>query len=242
MSFSVTRLPAPNYHCRAGQATAMRAWPKHWWGHLIFDFKRAMLYSCGDLIFSSHTTFALSGALAYNEYGSFLPIKVIAWIAVFLLSLAIIASRKHYTVDVLVAWWTVPLVFYAYHRRWTLSRPVMEEEEHGFGMPTSLPQFEPVSSGRSPFGSYRGQWLPASQLSIEMSATPSTAGGLSHSMSAQNLMDHAGENSTNATPQRRGSYAQLNSYGRGGDEDDVPHGAVPQTPSKHGSGGLCRIS
>ena len=27
-------------------------------------------HSCGDLVFSSHTTFALVGCLTYNEYGS----------------------------------------------------------------------------------------------------------------------------------------------------------------------------
>ena len=33
-------------------------------------------HSCGDLIFSSHTTFALSGALTYTEYGSLRACKV----------------------------------------------------------------------------------------------------------------------------------------------------------------------
>lgn len=43
------------------------------------------------------------------------------------LSVLIVASRKHYTVDVVIAWYVVPLVFYAMLRRWTTKRPVSEE-------------------------------------------------------------------------------------------------------------------
>ncbi len=35
-------------------------------------------HGCGDLIFSSHTTFALVGVLTYTEYGAVLVTKVIA--------------------------------------------------------------------------------------------------------------------------------------------------------------------
>ena len=54
-------------------------------------------------------------------------VQVFAWCAVFVLSVLIVASRKHYTVDVLIAWYVVPLVFYAMLRRWTTRRPVNEE-------------------------------------------------------------------------------------------------------------------
>jgi len=53
--------------------------------------------------------------------------QVIAWCMVFTLSVLIVASRKHYTVDVLIAWYVVPLVFYAMLRRWTTKRPLHEE-------------------------------------------------------------------------------------------------------------------
>ncbi|KAL5991622.1 hypothetical protein ACLOJK_012531 [Asimina triloba] len=39
-------------------------------------------------------------------------IKQLAWLIVIILSLLIIASRKHYTVDVVVAWYTVNLVVF----------------------------------------------------------------------------------------------------------------------------------
>ena len=53
--------------------------------------------------------------------------QVIAWSMVATLSVLIVASRKHYTVDVVIAWYVVPLVFYAMLRRWTTKRPVSEE-------------------------------------------------------------------------------------------------------------------
>lgn len=48
--------------------------------------------------------------------------KVVAWALTFLLSLLIVASHKHYTVDVTVAWYTVPLVFLALERRYSTKR------------------------------------------------------------------------------------------------------------------------
>ncbi|CAL8463428.1 g2962 [Coccomyxa elongata] len=122
LSFTVTQLPASNYHCREGEATAIREMPDHWWGHVAVDVKRQATHGCGDLIFSSHTTFALMGALTYHEYGTHLATKVIVWVAVAVLSVLIVASRKHYSVDVLIAWYVVPLVFWTLHRRWTTKR------------------------------------------------------------------------------------------------------------------------
>lgn len=43
------------------------------------------------------------------------------------LSLLIIASHKHYTVDVTVAWYTVPLVFLALERRYSTKRKEGDE-------------------------------------------------------------------------------------------------------------------
>ncbi|KAK9868664.1 hypothetical protein WJX84_008619 [Apatococcus fuscideae] len=130
LSFTSTQLPGTNYHCRAGQPTALRAWPEHWWGHLVVNINKQVGHSCGDLIFSSHTTFALSGALTYTEYGSWRLSKTIAWIGAAALSLLIIASRKHYSVDVVIAWYVVPLVFWTMHRRWTTKRPAVEPWPH----------------------------------------------------------------------------------------------------------------
>jgi len=72
----------------------------------------------------------LVGCLTFTEYGETLILKIIAWIGVGMMSLCIVASRKHYSVDVVVAWYTVPLVFYAMMRRWTTVRPVHEQWPH----------------------------------------------------------------------------------------------------------------
>lgn len=40
ISFTVTQLPAPNYHCRLGEGTAVREMPQHWWGHVVVDVGR----------------------------------------------------------------------------------------------------------------------------------------------------------------------------------------------------------
>lgn len=37
LSFSVTQLPGPNYHCRLPELTAVKAWPEHWWGHFYIS-------------------------------------------------------------------------------------------------------------------------------------------------------------------------------------------------------------
>ena len=79
ISFTVTQLPAPNYHCRLGRDTAVRAPAEHWWNHVVVDVGRQATHGCGDLIFSSHTTFVLTGVLTFTEYGETLAIKVSGW-------------------------------------------------------------------------------------------------------------------------------------------------------------------
>ena len=68
-SFLFTVLPGPAHHCRLGQATARNAWPRYWWQHAVVDVQRQSSHSCGDLVFSSHTTFILSFVLCYTYYG-----------------------------------------------------------------------------------------------------------------------------------------------------------------------------
>jgi len=126
----VTQLPAPNYHCRESEETAVLAMPDSWWGHIKINLGRQATHGCGDLIFSSHTTFVLVGCLTFTEYGETILLKIISWIGVALMSLCIVASRKHYSVDVVVAWYVVPLVFYAMMRRWTTVRPPRDYWPH----------------------------------------------------------------------------------------------------------------
>ena len=40
VSFTLTQLPGPNYHCRGGEPTAVREMPDKWWGHVVVDIGR----------------------------------------------------------------------------------------------------------------------------------------------------------------------------------------------------------
>ncbi|KAL1825597.1 hypothetical protein DCAR_0313772 [Daucus carota subsp. sativus] len=111
LTFYSTQLPGPNYHCREGSRVATLPRPDHIIKYFIV-IPRGMLYGCGDLIFSSHMIFSLVFVRTYQKYGTKRFIKQCAWLTVVVQSLLIIASRKHYTVDVVVAWYTVNLVVF----------------------------------------------------------------------------------------------------------------------------------
>ena len=48
--------------------------------------------------------------------------KAVAWTLAAILSVLVIASRKHYTVDIVIAWYVVPLVFLALERLYVTKR------------------------------------------------------------------------------------------------------------------------
>ncbi|KAL9303803.1 hypothetical protein ACSQ67_021066 [Phaseolus vulgaris] len=79
---------------------------------LLPVFPHGVVYGCGDLIFSSHMIFTLVFVLTYQKYGTRRSIKQLGWLLAVVQSLLIVASRKHYTVDVVVAWYTVNLVVF----------------------------------------------------------------------------------------------------------------------------------
>ncbi|KAE8730439.1 Phosphatidylinositol:ceramide inositolphosphotransferase [Hibiscus syriacus] len=56
--------------------------------------------------------FTLVFVLTYQKYGTKSCIKHFAWLVATVQSLLIVASRKHYTVDVVFAWYTVNLVVF----------------------------------------------------------------------------------------------------------------------------------
>ncbi|XP_049400285.1 phosphatidylinositol:ceramide inositolphosphotransferase 1-like isoform X2 [Solanum stenotomum] len=112
ITFYSTQLPGPNYHCREGSKLATLPPPNSVLEVLLINFPRGMLYGCGDLIFSSHMIFSLIFVRTYHKYGTQRFIKLCAWLAVIAQSFLIVASHKHYTVDVVVAWYTVNLVVF----------------------------------------------------------------------------------------------------------------------------------
>uniref|UniRef100_A0A0D2ZVX3 Sphingomyelin synthase-like domain-containing protein n=2 Tax=Brassica oleracea var. oleracea TaxID=109376 RepID=A0A0D2ZVX3_BRAOL len=141
ITFYSTQLPGPNYHCREGSKVARLPWPKSPLEALEIN-PHGVMYGCGDLIFSSHMIFTLVFVLTYHKYGTKRFIKLFGWLTAFVQSLLIIASRKHYTVDVVVAWYTVNLVVFCLDKklpelpdRTTVLLPVvskvrMREENH----------------------------------------------------------------------------------------------------------------
>jgi hypothetical protein len=60
-----------------------------------------------------------AGVLSYQHYGGNRIIKGVAWTAAAVLALLIISARKHYTVDVVIAWYTAPLVYCCLNMYWS---------------------------------------------------------------------------------------------------------------------------
>uniref|UniRef100_A0A7N0ZY51 Sphingomyelin synthase-like domain-containing protein n=1 Tax=Kalanchoe fedtschenkoi TaxID=63787 RepID=A0A7N0ZY51_KALFE len=111
ITFFSTQLPGPNYHCREGSKLATLPRPKSILEVFVIKIQ-GVVYGCGDLIFSSHMIFTLVFIITYHKYGTTRCVKQCAWLIAMVQSLLIIASRKHYTVDVVVAWYTVNLVVF----------------------------------------------------------------------------------------------------------------------------------
>lgn len=112
ITFYSTILPGSNYHCREGSPLASLPPPNNIFEVLFINFPRGVVYGCGDLIFSSHMIFTLVFVRTYHKYGSKRFVKILAWLMAVVQGLLIIASRKHYTVDVVVAWYTVNFVVF----------------------------------------------------------------------------------------------------------------------------------
>jgi hypothetical protein len=71
---------------------------------------------CGDLIPSSHAIFTTLGGLLINHYSKNMYLKGVVAMLVLALGLLVVAARKHYSVDIVSAWYICPLVwFYCSH-------------------------------------------------------------------------------------------------------------------------------
>jgi len=107
--FLVTSLPGPNYHCRIGASDYNP--PKVW---TDFFLRTDAFFGCGDLVFSSHTIFVTLCGLTIQKYGQSPLAKKVIWCLVGVFAVLVVAARKHYTLDVFVALYTVPLVWLTY--------------------------------------------------------------------------------------------------------------------------------
>lgn len=112
ISFLVTILPGPNYHCRPGSPDY--APPQ---GAYDIFFRQDAFFGCGDLVFSSHTIFVLLCALSLTKYTDWSAARIRAvWFAVAVFGMMVVSARKHYSLDIVVAWYTVPLLWIAYDK------------------------------------------------------------------------------------------------------------------------------
>ncbi|KAG8660165.1 phosphatidylinositol:ceramide inositolphosphotransferase 1 isoform X2 [Manihot esculenta] len=155
VTFYSTHLPGPNYHCHQGSKLARLPPPESAIELLVINFSRGVNYGCGDLIFSSHMIFTIVFVRTYQKC-----IKQFAWLLAVIQSLLILASHKHYTVDVVVAWYTVNLVaFY-------IDKKMPELPDRSTGL-TSLPPL-PVSREKDSRGMEEHHKL-LSGVSVEIS-------------------------------------------------------------------------
>jgi hypothetical protein len=123
ISFLATVLPGPAPHCQDADN-------KFYNPPALNDvfFRWDVSHGCGDLVFSSHFIFALVSLLTVQNY--LRSARGLNWFmrcATLVLGLVVLMSHKHYTLDVVVASYTVPLVWY-----WRLNaEPDMAEREGG---------------------------------------------------------------------------------------------------------------
>ena len=125
ISFLSTILPGPRYHCRKGSVHYNP--PKN--TYEIFT-RSDMFNGCGDLIFSNHTTLHLIALLTLTTYEDMYQ-SAFAQALLYTIMVAFvvftIASRKHYTVDIIIAMYVVPMVWCCSYQvvsdKWLLGLP-----------------------------------------------------------------------------------------------------------------------
>jgi hypothetical protein len=114
-SFIFTVLPSPGTHC--SELPSPGKFTDHFnppedaedvFGRFSFD------NGCSDLIFSSHLMYALCLTLAMCSYTRNFWVGVVTWSLCIALAFVIVMQRSHYTVDVIVALYTVPLTWIAF--------------------------------------------------------------------------------------------------------------------------------
>lgn len=104
VTFMSTILPAPALHCREAFDPP----------RTIADIFLSLTPStgCGDLNFSSHMMYGLVCALATSRYCTVKHSGMVAWGLVGSLGLFILMQRDHWTSDVVVSSYTVPLIWH----------------------------------------------------------------------------------------------------------------------------------
>ncbi|KAF4694447.1 hypothetical protein FOZ60_008026 [Perkinsus olseni] len=111
VSFLVTLLPAPWPPCQRFPRPGLEAYfdpPVH--AQQIFSMASSM-GACGDNMFSGHTTSTLVAALVATHYIQRWFIVLPSWTFVVAEIVVLVAERAHYTVDIWVAMFTIPMLW-----------------------------------------------------------------------------------------------------------------------------------
>jgi len=145
--FLVTTLPGPNYHCRPDSPDYNP--PINVWDIML---RTEAFFSCGDLVFSSHTIFVMLCALTWYQYSGNKFIERFVFVLAFGFGCLVVSARKHYTLDVVVAMYTVPLLWIAYDRYFPDKIPpelLSEEDMAVYGehsQAESIPMLQPLDN------------------------------------------------------------------------------------------------
>jgi hypothetical protein len=105
-SFITTQLPGPAPWCQPGSNNYN---PPSSAFQVFFRFDTAT--SCGDLIFSSHMMFCSLSVMCVMQYYRSIPAFVCMLILMLCDAFLLISGQRHYTVDVWVSMYTVPLIW-----------------------------------------------------------------------------------------------------------------------------------
>lgn len=119
LTYISTSLPGPAEHCQPGSTDYH---PPTKWYQIFYTFNSA---NCGDLIFSGHLFHLIIAMFIFNKYASdiisnnylLITLKILSWIAIPLEIFLILATRQHYSVDLIVAIYTSIFLWIVYDNK-----------------------------------------------------------------------------------------------------------------------------
>ena len=121
----MTSLPDPYPLCRHSAPEAQRHWHDMPWSLIVSNAvaiaNRDSSLTCGDLIFSGHTSLFVLCALTLHTYyqGSVNhgvnPLKLLVWLLSVAGTVLLLISRMHYTIDIGISYFVTVTVWNFYH-------------------------------------------------------------------------------------------------------------------------------